>query len=123
MLASQMAMPREGHLAAVHQIFAYLDQHHNLRLVFDPCYPIHNEANFIKCDWTDMYGDIKEAISTNAPVPQGWEVELQMYVDADHAGDQLIRRSWSGFIIYLNSAPKVWQSKKQATVETSVFGG
>ena len=45
-----------------------------------------------------------------------------MFVDADHASDQKIQRSRSGFIIYLNSAPIVWVSKKQATIETSVFG-
>jgi hypothetical protein len=43
-------------------------------------------------------------------------------VDSDHAGDKAIRRSLTGFIIYLNSAPVVWYSKMQGTVETSVFG-
>jgi hypothetical protein len=43
-------------------------------------------------------------------------------VDSDHAGDVLTRRSRTGFIIYLNGAPAVWYSKRQGTVETSVFG-
>jgi len=33
-----------------------------------------------------------------------------------------MRRSRTGFLIYLNMAPIVWHSKKQATIETSVFG-
>ena len=45
-----------------------------------------------------------------------------MYVDAYHTGDQKLRQLRSRFIIYLNLAPIVWMSKKQATVETSVFG-
>ena len=44
-----------------------------------------------------------------------------MFVDSDHAGDKLMRRSHTGFVIYLNMAPIVWFSKKQATIETSVF--
>ena len=42
--------------------------------------------------------------------------------DADHAGDQLTRRSRSGHIVFLNMAPTDWLSKKQPTCETSVFG-
>jgi hypothetical protein len=36
MLASHMAMPREGHLYAVFRAFAYLKAKHNSRLIFDP---------------------------------------------------------------------------------------
>ena len=39
-----------------------------------------------------------------------------------HAGDKLTRRSRTGFVIYLNIALIAWYSKKQSTVETSVFG-
>ncbi len=45
-----------------------------------------------------------------------------MFVDADHAGDKITRRSRTGFFVFLNSAPIIWHSKRQSTVETSVFG-
>ena len=45
-----------------------------------------------------------------------------MFVDSDHAGDKLMRRSRTGYVIYLNMAPIVWFSKKQSTIETSIFG-
>jgi len=45
-----------------------------------------------------------------------------MFVDSDHAGDKLTRRSRTGFLIYINTALIQWLSKKQSTVETSVFG-
>ena len=99
MLASKMAMPRKGHLKAVFCVFVYLNNHHNSHLVFNLCYPSMKESDFIECDWTEMYEDVREPIPPNAPEPRGCEVELQMYVDADHAGDQKIRRSQSGFII------------------------
>ena len=36
MLSSHLALPREGHLKQLHHVFAYLRQHHNVELVFDP---------------------------------------------------------------------------------------
>ena len=58
----------------------------------------------------------------DAPEPRGKEVDLRLYVDSDHAGDKLHRRSRTGYFIFLNSALVNWLSKKQATIETSVFG-
>jgi hypothetical protein len=45
-----------------------------------------------------------------------------MFVDADHAGDLMNRRSRTGVLLYLNRSPIVWHSKKQNSVETSAFG-
>ena len=77
---------------------------------------------FQEHDWCGFYGDVKEAIPPNAPEPRGKEVDLRIFVDSDHAGDKLIRQSRTGYIIFLNNAPISWFSKKQATIETSVFG-
>ena len=65
---------------------------------------------------------MEEALPLNAPEPHGWDIDLHIFVDSDHAGDKLMQWSHTGFIIYLNSAPIVWYSKKQSTIETSVFG-
>ncbi|KAL7519518.1 hypothetical protein ACHAWF_000246 [Thalassiosira exigua] len=45
-----------------------------------------------------------------------------MFVDSDHAGDKKSRRSRTGFMIFANQGLVQWLSKKQPTVETSVFG-
>ena len=121
-LASHMALPRKGHLEALFHVFAYLKIRHNCRMVFDPRYPDINFEQFPKADWKEFYGDVKEAIPSNAPSPRGECVILRLYVDSDHAGDRLTRRSRTGFFIFLNMAPVMWLSKKQATIETSVFG-
>jgi hypothetical protein len=47
---------------------------------------------------------------------------MRVFVDADHAGDQVTRRSRTGFIVFLNNAPIYWSSKKQNSCETSTFG-
>jgi hypothetical protein len=43
------------------------------------------------------------------------------FVDSDHAGDLLTRRSRTGVLIYLNRAPITWYSKKQNSIEASTF--
>jgi len=45
-----------------------------------------------------------------------------MFVDSDHAGDKSIRRSRTGMLIFCNNALIDWVSKRQSTIETSVFG-
>ena len=61
-------------------------------------------------------------IPVNAPEPQGKEVDICMFVDSDHAGDKVSCRLRSGFLIYMKTALVQWFTKKQSTVETSVFG-
>jgi hypothetical protein len=116
-------MPREGHLEAVFHIFNYLEKRHNSRIVFDPGYPTIDMTAFKdKCDWKSFFGEAREAIPPNAPTPRGKDVDLQMFVDSDHAGDKQTRWSRTCFIVFLNMAPIVWFSKEQSTIETSVFG-
>lgn len=49
-------------------------------------------------------------------------MSLNCFVDADHAGCQLTRRSHTGVFIFVNRAPVLWFSKRQNTVESSTFG-
>jgi hypothetical protein len=56
------------------------------------------------------------------PKTRGRELVVRLFVDSDHAADKFTRRSRSGYILFLNSAPISWYSKKQGTIETSVFG-
>ena len=68
------------------------------------------------------YGDVTEAIPPNAPDPRGKSVDLSMWVDSDHTGDKITRRLRTGYFIFLNTALIDWLSKKQATIEGSLFG-
>jgi hypothetical protein len=124
MLASQQACPRDGHPEAVCQIFAHLDNKHDSRMVFDPTCASIDMKSFKECDWREFYGDVTELILPSMSQPRaGEEVEIRLYVDSDHdAGDQLIRRSRTGYFVFLNLAPLIWFSKGQPTVETSAFG-
>lgn len=43
-------------------------------------------------------------------------IELNAFVNADWAGDTVVRKSTTGFIISLNSVPISWKSKNQTIV-------
>jgi hypothetical protein len=47
---------------------------------------------------------------------------MQVFVDADHAGDLITCCSRTGFIVFLNGAPTNWSLKKQTSCEMSTFG-
>ena len=67
----------------------------------------NNEAN-----WFEFYGEVKEEVLANAPESLGKGVDITGYVDADHTGDQLTRRSHNGINIFFNSTPIVCHSKR-----------
>ena len=45
-----------------------------------------------------------------------------MFVDSDHAGDKVSRRSRMGYFIFIKKAIITWMSKRELTIESSVFG-
>jgi hypothetical protein len=121
-MSSYLTSPRLGHMEAIFYIFGYLKAHSRSTMVFDSGYLQWRDSDFTTYDWTDFYGDITEQVPANAPVPCGMPVQMNVFVDANHAGNKLNRRSHSGILIYLNRSPTVWYSKGQKTVETSTFG-
>jgi hypothetical protein len=122
LLSSHLAEPRLGHLEQALHIFSYLKYHTTSHLVFDPNYISWENASFQTHDCKEFYHDAKEAIPPNAPEPRGHVVQMNAFVDANHAGNKLTRRSHTGIIIYLNCSPILWYSKAQSTVESSTFG-
>lgn len=120
MLVSHLSVPRKGRLDAVFRIFGYLKKKYNFRLVFDPTYNEIKTNEFKKTSWKQFYDNVSEAIPSDAPEHRGKDVDLTMYVDSDHAWDEMTRWSRTGFMIYMNTALIQWLSKKQPTIETSV---
>ena len=56
------------------------------------------------------------------PEPLGKDLDVCMFCDSNHAGEKRTRCSCTGFLIFCNMASIDWISKKQATIESSVFG-
>ena len=122
-MTSMMALPRIGHLTTVLQMFAFLKHKHNGVMVFDPSEPDLDLSKFQVEDWSATpYRKCKEDIPSNAPSPRGIGFTMRGFVNSDHAGDFITRRSHTGFIIFLNNSPIYWFSKKKGSCETSSFG-
>ena len=80
------------------------------------------EDKFAKQDWNYLIYRCKgmeEELPSDMPTPLEESMRLRVYVDSDHAGDQVTRRPRTGFIVYLNNAPIYWFSKQQTLCETS----
>ena len=58
LLASHVALPREGHLEAVFHKYTYLKHKHNSCLALDPTYPQVHMGDFHEVDWTDFYAEV-----------------------------------------------------------------
>ena len=56
------------------------------------------------------------------PVPLGNVVHMSCFVDANHAGNKVTRRSHTGVFILLNNTPVIAFSKRQNTCESSTYG-
>jgi hypothetical protein len=122
LLSSYCMQPQRGHLDQVFHIFGYLKRNKRATFMFDESYVDWDENSFETHDWSDFYRGATEHIPANAPTPLGKPVQINCFVDADHAGNRLTRRSQTGILIFLNRAPIIWYSKTQNTVETSSFG-
>ena len=49
-------------------------------------------------------------------------MQITAFVDLDHTGNLITRRSRTGVLIYINQAPIIWHSKRQKGIETLTFG-
>jgi hypothetical protein len=125
LLSQYLASPREGHLEATYHIFAYLKTHPKSAIVFDPAHVELDETCYHAVPttaWRDFYGDVAEELPPNMPKPKGAGVVITCFVDANHAGNVVTRRSHTGILIFVQNAPIIWFSKKQNTVESASFG-
>jgi len=122
-LSSYLSAPRIGHFRAALHVLSYVKGTAEYSLLLSPEEPdLKSYAPIDINRWKDYYPNAREEIPPDLPESLAEPVVISVYVDADHAGDESTRRSHTGIVIYLNSAPIVWYSKKQATVETSSYG-
>jgi hypothetical protein len=124
MLSSHLALPREGHLYQLFQVFAYLKKYHNTGMVYDPSNPCIDESASELKDWTSSeFGNLqgKDELPPNMSKPRGQGFMINAKVDVNHAPDTVMRRSRTGFFVYLHWVPVYWLSKKQTSCKSSAF--
>ena len=74
-------------------------------------------------EWANsVYGNEHEQFPVNMPQPLGKLVRITIFVDANLMFDLVTGRPCTGILIFLNSTPIEWYSKKQNTVACATFG-
>ena len=122
MMLTHLALPQCRHMEQLYHMFGYLKANPKCKLYLDPQHLQVDERSFQSYDWYDFYRDAKEAFPGDMPPPRGESVLMHCFIDSDHAGNTVTRRSQTGLLLFVNRAPIVWYSKCQNTVETSTFG-
>ena len=76
-------------------------------MVFNPSDPVIHKAKFKLRDFTlrKFRHSQEEELPGNMPEHRGLGFKITSKVDADNAADEVTRRSRTGFLVYLNSAP------------------
>eukprot|EP00957_Ditylum_brightwellii_P158167 12039059-Ditylum_brightwellii.AAC.1 len=92
------------------------------RLVFDDAIFPADEKAFARANWSNFYTNIPEELPPGMPKPLRMPVVMSMFVDANHTGNLLNRRSHTSILLSLNNALVDWFSKAQNTVKSSIFG-
>ena len=96
------------------------------RLVMDPntvpCDGDHFYNLATTEDWKEFYGEVKEEDPPRMPEPLGAPVKILAFVDSNHAGNVVTRRSHSGFLVFIQNTLMNSFRKKQNTVEASTYG-
>eukprot|EP00957_Ditylum_brightwellii_P066634 5057232-Ditylum_brightwellii.AAC.1 len=65
------------------------------------------KMKFMAKDWKDFYPDTKEGIPLDMPEACGNSVQTNIFVDADHVGNEATKRSHTWILIYLYRGPTI----------------
>lgn len=114
--------PRITHMQAAFRILGYLSKFPDSKTLFDTKFHKQEPHPIKDVNWREPYPDAEEKIPHDTPDSRGNIVKMTVYVDADHAYDQVTRRYVTEILILLNNTPIRWVSKRQKTVETSTYG-
>ena len=108
LLSQYQAAPRQGHLEQALHIFGYLDKHPKLTLYMNPELTNLNYGIFATTnasEFGEYYRGAKEEMPHRMPRPRGVSVHTSAYCDSSHGANKVTRRSHSGHILFVNSAP------------------
>ena len=92
------------------------------QLILNHTMPEVDESVFHHGDWKNSYGNVIKEDPPNMPVPLGNPIQMSCFVDADHAGNKVTRRSHTGVFILLNNTYVIAFSKRRNTCESSTYG-
>ena len=125
LLSRYAAAPRKGCLSLAEDVSGYLKKYPSRGYVINPSPPSIDskyETVKLKEDFRGEYQYFNEDLDPKIPEPLVPEMEVNIFVDANHAHDKVTGRSVTGLFGFVGCTPVLWKSKRQASVQTSTFG-
>ena len=89
--------------------------------------PDVDQSQFDKHDWrntvyaSSIDGKLKDSNHPDMSRSRGDSIIMIVFIDSDHAGNQLTRRSRIGFLVFFHSDLVHWYYKRHTSVETPLF--
>ena len=124
-LSRYAAAPRKGHLDMAENILGYLKKYpargHVINASPPQIDPKYKTVE-LKEDFGGQYQYFHEDLDPRFPEPLVQELDINIFVDANHTHDKITGRSITGVFGFVGSTPVIWSSKRQASVQTSTFG-
>jgi hypothetical protein len=115
--------PRRGHVDRCRGIYGYLADFPHGGIRFRTEEPDFTNLPNQEFDWCrSVYGEVKECLPKDAPLPRGRYVVISTYKDANLYHDHVTGRALTAILHFLNATPIDWYCKRQATVETAMYG-
>ena len=93
----------------------------NTRLVFDPTYLTIDMDSFPKYDWTEFYGNAKEAILSDMPQLLGKDLDVCIMCNSNYAREKRACHSCTGFLIFCNMALIDWLPSNKPQLNLSLW--
>jgi len=124
-LSRYAAAPRKGQLAMAEDVLGYLKKYPARGYIINsksPSIDPRYETVKLKEDFGGQYKYFKEDLDPRFPTPLIPEMDINIFVDANHAHDKVTGRSVTGLLCFVGSTPVLWKSQRQASVQTSTFG-
>ena len=124
-LSRYAAAPRKGHLELAENVLGYLRKYPSRGYIINPKPPTIDakyETVKVKEDFGGQYQYFHEDLDPRFPEPLIPELDINLFVDANHAHDKVTGRSITGLFGFVGSTPVSWSSRCQASVQTSTFG-
>ena len=118
------AASREGHISRLVNIFGYFQsvtgRRKSIIVSTEDIEEIIGKSSNVK-ELLDKYPEASEDIDEGFLEPRGRPISTPVYIDSEHAHDHVTRRSVSGVLSFVGSAPIIWTSKRQGTIESSIY--
>ena len=115
--------PKIGHLERMKKLYGYLAKTKHFAIRYRTKEPDYSHLPKQEYEWTrTVYGSVKEEIPKDIPKPLGKRVITTTFLDANLLHDIVTGKFSHSCITFVNTTPTDSFLKRQATVETAMYG-